>query len=47
MFNVPGETKWQNRKLGGGASNVQWLFLIIVNIFYMFIGGGIAVTEEL
>ena len=32
---------------GGGVSNVRWLFLFVVNICYMFIGRGIAVTERL
>ena len=30
-INVPGETKWQDRKRG--VPNVQWLFLCVVNMF--------------
>ena len=44
-INVPGETKWQDRKRG--CSKCSVVISMCCNMFYMFIGRSIALTEGL
>lgn len=45
VINVPGETKWPDRK-GGRDFKCLVVLLFIVNVFYRFIGRGTSGTEE-